>query len=204
MTLRDELGVRADPEFDIDLPSGWGRHSVDDATLQTMLVGIKQRCMQQHQLQLYAGLKVHLEQAFADMQREGVFAYFCPTDQDPGTLALPASINASIRKADSGQTLDDLARRLIREHGATPLMGDPRTMRFETEAVKRLDTASVVHHSVVYLTPVPGSRRRRALALVAGFARTPDTPSDSQPMEAMRALFDACVSTLRWRPPSEG
>ncbi len=203
MTLRDDLGVQPDPEFDMELPKGWARHGVGDDTMQAMLAKVKQRCMQNHQPQLFAEMKTQLEQAFADMRRSGVFAYFCPTDPDPSTLVLPASINASMRRSEPGQSLDDLARTLIREYGATPLLGDPRTMRFETEKTTRLGTETIVNHSAVYLTPVPGSMRRRALSLVAGFARTPDTPSDAQPIEAMRSLFDACVSTLRWRAPEK-
>lgn len=203
MTLRDELGVKADPEFDLDLPRGWARHGVDDESLKTMLAGIRTRCLQNHQPQLFVEMKTHLEQAFADMNRSGVFAYFSPTDPDPGTLALPASINASIRTSEPGQTLDDLARSLIRDYDATPLLGDPRTLRFETEKTSRLGTETIISHSAVYLTPIPGTMRRRALALVAGFARPVDTPSDAQPIEAMRSLFDACVSTLRWRARAE-
>ena len=78
-------------------------------------------------------MKAHLEAGFADMRRGGVFAYFCPTDPGDTTLAIPASLNASIRRAEPGQTLDDMVRTLIRSHGATPLLGDRRTLRVEKE-----------------------------------------------------------------------
>lgn len=199
MTLREELGVQPDPDFDLELPKGWARHGVDDAALESVLSVAKQRCMEAHQPQLYAEIKAHLTAAFADMRKGGVFAYFCPTDAGDATLALPASINASIRRAEPGQTLDDMVRTLIHSHGATPLLGDTRTLRVEKEKTSRLGTETLINHSVVYLTPVPGTKRRRALALVAGFARTPDIPSDADSVQAHRALFDACVSTLQWR-----
>jgi len=201
MTLREELGVGTDPDFDLELPPGWSRQSPDEASLRDTLAKVRERCMREHQPQVYAEMKSYLERSYADMQRAGVFAFFSPTDADPDTLALPASINASIRRADPGQSLDDLARALIRDQGAQPLLGDPRTLRFETENVVRLGTQSLVNHSAVYLTPIPGSHRRRALALVAGFARMPDSPADSEAMQSTRFLFDACVSTLRWTPP---
>jgi len=199
VTLREELGVKADPEFDLDLPPGWARHGLDDDTLTTMVARVKQRCLENHRPQLFVEMKMQLEQAFAAMRQAGVFAYFCPTDPEPSTLAIPASINASIRTAEPGQTLDDLVRSLIREHGATPLLGDKSTLRFETERTTRLGTATVVSHSAVYLTPVPGTQRRRALVLVAGFGRPVEVSADSDSMNAMRLLFDACAATLMWR-----
>ncbi|QYJ05589.1 hypothetical protein KUV85_07905 [Nocardioides panacisoli] len=201
MTLRDELGVRPDPEFDLDLPDGWARHGVDEESLQGLLAAVRRRCMDAHKPDLYAEMRLQMEEAFANMRRGGVFAYFCPSDPDPGTLAIPASINASVRRAEPGQSLDDLARTLIRQHGATPLLGDKRTLRCERERTSRLGTETLVHHSVVYLTPIPGAKRRRALSLVAGFARAPEVPTDAESIEATRFLFDACISTLRWRAP---
>lgn len=199
MSLRDELGAPAVPDFDLELPRGWARHGVDDEALQTMLKAARQRCMEAHQIEMYAELKAQLVEVFDNMRRAGVFAFFCPADPSPGTLAVPASLNASIRGAEPGQTLDDLARMLIRERGAKPLLGDPRTLRLETERTVQLGAETVVNHSAVYLTPLPGTRRRRALALVAGFARTPDVATDAEPVQAMRFMFDACVSTLHWR-----
>ena len=199
MSLRDDLGAPpAMPEFEMDIPKGWARHAPDDATLQSMLSAAKRRCMDAHVPQMYAEIKTQLEGSFESMRRNGVFAYFCPTDPGAGTLAIPASINASIRHAEPGQTLDDMARSLIRDHGATPLLGDPRTLRFEKEKTTSLGTETVINHSVVYLTPVPGTMRRRALTLVAGFARTPDVSTDAESIEATRFLFDACVSSLRF------
>jgi len=201
MTLRDEIGVLPDPEFDLELPTGWARQEVDDRTLGTLLSGLRRRCLQNHQPELFAELKTYAQQAFADMGRTGVFAYFAPTDPGEGTLAIPASLNASIRRAEPGTTLDDLARVLIREHAATPLFGDPRTLRFETERTVRMGTNTIASHAVTYLTPVPNSNRRRALSLVAGFGRLPETSPEDEGVQAIRALFDACVSTLRWRAP---
>lgn len=201
MTVREELGVQPDPEFDLDLPKGWARHGVDDAALETMLAAAKRQCMEAHRPQLYAEMRTHAESAFADMRKGGVFAYFAPTDPGDGTLAIPASINASIRRAEPGRSLDDMVQTLIRSHGATPLLGDPRTLRVEKEKTSRLGTETLINHSVLYLTPVPGAKRRRALALVAGFARAPEAPSDAEEIQAQRFMFDACVSTLRWRMP---
>ena len=199
--LRDELGVRPDPEFEMELPPGWSRSRPDDATLQSMLSDLKRRLMEAQRPELYAQAKSMLEQSFQDMRRNGVFAFFSATETDPGTLFLPASINASIRTAEAGESLDDMVRTLIREHGATSLLGEKRTVRAERERTVRLGTETIINHTVVYLTPVPGSKRRRALQLTAGFPRTLDAPADDPMIESMRLLFDTCVASLRWRVP---
>ena len=202
MTLREELGVPPDPDFDLVLPKGWARHSLTDESLASLLATVKQRCMEEHKPQLFAELKAHLEKSFEDMRKAGVIAYFSPTDPGPDTLAVPVSINASIRHAEPGETLDDTVRMLIRGYGAQPLMGDKTTLRFETERNTRIGTDTIVNHSVVYITPVPGSGRRRALALVAGFGRRLEDAADSDELNVLRFLLDACVSSLRWRDPA--
>ena len=200
-SLRDQLGVPADPEFEIELPPGWSRQPVEKAVFERLAEGLKQRLMKAHKPQVYAELKMMLDQSFDHMRRNGAFAFFTATEQDPATLAIPASIIASTRKAAPGGNLDDLAKDVIRNQGATPLLGDKRFLRFEQEQTVRIGTDTVINHSIIYITPIPGSKRRRALQLVAGFGRTPDTPTDHPSMEAQRLLFDACVSTLRWRTP---
>lgn len=200
--LVDELGGKRDPEFEMDVPPGWTRHQPDDATLQRMTKEMRRRLMGTHRPDLYADMKLLLERSFEDMRRDGVFAFFSATNDDSRTLFLPASINASIRRAGPGESLDELVRRLISTQGAEPLLGDQRTIRFESERTVRTGTDTVVNHTVIYLTPIPGSKRRRALQLTAGFARPVEMPSDDAWLERMRELFDACVASVRWRAPS--
>ncbi len=191
------------PDFEMTLPPGWTRRPVDETTLEDMLSGLRQRLMKEHQPQAFADLRALVKQSFQAMQKEGAFAFFSATEQDDGTLWIPASIIASERRADADQTLDDLARMLINEYGATPLREDKRTLRFERERQVRLGTETVISQSIVYLTPIPGTGRRRALQLVAGFGRTPGDAPDDPLLLDMKHLFDTCVSTLRWRAPSE-
>jgi hypothetical protein len=200
--LREQLGVKPDPDFDMDLPPGWSRSPVSRVVLETMSASMKKRFMEAHKPQLYAEVKAVLEESFEAMRRNGAFAFFSATEPDTGTLWIPASIVASTRRAAPGESLDDLARTLIRSHGATPLLGDKAVLRFEQEKTVRMGTETIVNHSVIYLTPVPGAKRRRALQLVAGFGRTPETSADDSRVTAQKFLFDACVSTLRWRAPN--
>jgi hypothetical protein len=197
-TLREELAAPPEPRFDLTLPPGWSRREPDEGTQAAMVADLKRRMMHAQRPDLFAQLRPALDESFEQMRSNGVIAFFAPTEPDPGTLWLPASINASIRRAEPGGNLDDLARTLIRDRGALPLLGDKRTLRFEQTETRRDGDVELVSHSRVYLTPVPGARRRRALQLVAGFASTPDMAQDAPELERMRALFDACVASIRW------
>lgn len=199
-SLREAVGIEPDPDFDLELPPGWTRQEVGNDALDAMLTGLKRRFMEQHRPDLYAQMKSMVQNSFDEMSRNGVFAFFSATEPDEKTLAIPASMHASIRRSEVGGSLDDLARSLIQSQGATPLLGDQRVLRFEQEKTVRLGTETIISQSIIYLTPIPGAKRRRALQLVAGFGRTVGTPPDDPYVESLRTLFDACVSTLRWRP----
>lgn len=203
MNLRDELGVRDDPEFTMTLPSGWSRKIPDAETKEAMLKLLKNRLMEAHRPDLYGQLRSQVEQSFADMQKNSVFAMFLPDGSEEETLYLPVSMNASIRRSEAGQTLDQDVANLVRNYGATPLFEDKRTIRCEREETVRLGSDTLINHSVLYLTPVPGAKRRRALQLVAGFGRPVDTPSDAPTLRALRALFDGCVASVRWHAPQD-
>ena len=91
-------------------------------------------------------------------------------------------------------------RGAVAREGATPLLGDKRFLRAERETTQSLDGDTGIVTTVLYLTPFPGSGRRRALQLTLVIVRPPDAPADDEPMVQMRALFDLCVSTLTWLP----
>jgi len=198
MTVDVESSTSSIPDFELELPPGWRRHPVDDHSLQTLLGETRRRCMEQQRPELFAHLKSLLEESFDQMRKAHVFAYFSPTDPGEQTLALPSSINASIRAGEPGQSLDSLVRMMIRHHGATPLLGDRGTIRLERERELVSEQGTAINHSVIYLTPVPGTGRKKALQLVAAFPRPADVSADAPEIDAVRALFDACVSTLRW------
>ncbi|SEE90352.1 hypothetical protein [Ruania alba] len=200
-TLRDEMGVRDDPEFEMTLPPGWARRTPDAATMEDMLARMKSRLMEAHRPDVYGQLRAQVQQSFADMRKNGVFAMFVPEGSEEETLYLPVSMNASIRRADVGETLDQVVATLVRSHGATPLLADKRTIRCERQQPVQIGSDTIISHSVLYLTPIPGAKRRRALQLVAGFGRPVDTPDDTPAFNAMRSLFDACVASVRWRAP---
>lgn len=199
MNLRQEMGVDKDPEFDLELPPGWARHAVSDEQRDATIRDLRTRLKSAGMLGRSAEIESAFQSAFDEMRGSGVFAYFSASDPGENTLAIPASISASIRTGEPGRTLDDVVRDLVRAYGATPLWGDPRTISCERERNQSVGGETLVAHSRIYLTPVPGSKRRRALQLVANFARPVDVDSDAERIREVRGMFDACVASLRWQ-----
>lgn len=201
-TLREQLGARPDPDFELDLPPGWARRAVDDSTRQAMERDLRARLMGAQRPDLYAQARTMLADAFRVMEQEQAIAFFAPIEPTDDMLMAPGSIIASIRTGEGEATLDAAVRHAIREYGAAPLLGDPRVVRFERERLQVLQGERMTMTSVVYLIPIPGSQRRRAVQLTASFARPADVPADDIGARRLRALFDACVATFRWRTPT--
>lgn len=201
-SLREQLGARADLDFAIDLPPGWARHAADAATRESMQRDLRARLMQAQRPDLYAQSKAMLADAFLAMEQHRAIAFFAPSEPADDMLMAPGSMIASIRTGEGGATLDAAVGQAIREHGAAPLLGDPRIVRFERERTQELQGQRMTTTSVVYLIPMPGTRRRRAVQLTATFARPADVPGDDIGAVRLRALFDACVATFRWLAPS--
>lgn len=197
-SLRESLGVTPDPEFDMKLPPGWSRRSVDDQTFEMMVSGLRRRMLGQHRPEVFAEVRRLLKRSFDDMRQNGAFAFFVATEESPSTLWMPASMVASVRRPEPGSSLDDLARELIVNHGATPLLGDMRTLRYEKEKIVKVGAESILSRTVTYLIPIPGTKRRRALQIVAGLSTPPEMTVEDPYVVSTKFLFDSCVSTVTW------
>jgi len=197
MTRREELTGRADPDFTLQMLPGWERRTPDGDDLAERLAALKERCLREHRPDLYARLRTMLEQAHEEMSRGRAIAYYAPAAGED-TLWMPCSVIASIRHSTDGGSLDETMARTIQHYGATPLLGDKRFIRFERDGLQRVQDGTIATISVVYLTPVPGSRRRRALQLVATIARPVDVAAEHERVRQLKTALDLCVSTLTW------
>lgn len=203
VSLRDSLGA-ADPAFELALPTGWVRREATAAQRDDMVADVRGRLLQAHRPDLFARVRPLLDDAFEQMAQASVIAFFTPATGDEDALALPASLVASVRTPTTpAGTLDPLVQALIREAGATPLLGDKRFLRFERETRQRLDDTDILSTQIVYLTPIPGTRRRRGLQLTATIARPVDAPADDRPLVLIRTLLDLSVSSLTWTAPDQ-
>ena len=198
--LRELLGGTPDPDFMLILPPDWVRREVNEQEQARMLAKVRGRLLEAHRPDLYGKMRAMLDEAFTQMRKVSTVALFSPADDAPEGAFLPASLTASIQHAEPGQTLDGYVRAAIQSDGATPLFDDKRIMRVERETSDTIDGEQVLTTTIAYLTPVPGSGRRRALLLTAVIVRPPEAPADDLPLLQMKALFDVCVSTLTWVP----
>lgn len=204
ISLRAALGAAPEPDFELSLPEGWERIATDEHGEGDLERRVSRRLMQASRPDLFVEARRLLQDGFAQMREQGAVAVFVPTH---GTgkqqLPVPASITAVLRSAPPGETLDREVQQAIRMHDAKPLLGDLRTLRFEVESQREIGDAAITVATTHYITPVPGTRRRRALDLVAVVGRPVGMPADHPGAAAMRAVLDACASTVRWVPREE-
>ncbi|MCM3697513.1 hypothetical protein [Microbacterium oleivorans] len=200
VSLRSLLGASADPGFTLALPTGWVRREANEAEREALDDQVRTRLRDAHRPDLYAIIQPLLSDAFARMADASVLAFFAPAAGDDDALAIPASLVASVRTPMSpGDTLDPLVQALIRQEGATPLLGDKRFLRLERETRQEFQDAPVRVTQIVYLTPIPGTGRRRGLQLTGAVIRPDDAPADDRPNVMMKTLLDLCVSSLTWQ-----
>lgn len=199
--MREMLGAVKDPDFELKLLPGWERHSPDSAGKEKMDAALKQRFMAANRPELHATLRSQLDEAYAVMKKQDVVAYFAQTgDMGDSKAYYPASILAAVRRSPDGSNLDAYVGQAIRDHGAKPLFGDKRFVRFERESTRVLEGGNIVVTSIVYMTPIPGSQRRRGLQLMASLARPESMSAADEKFIGWKNGLDLCVSTLRWLP----
>ncbi|MBC7278228.1 protein TPRXL [Nocardioides sp.] len=203
-SLREMLGAAKDPDFSLKLLPGWERHTPNSADRAAIDEALRRRMMAANRPDLHAALKVHLDQTFRSMQEQGVIAYFAATSEaeGEGRAYVPGSIVATIRRSPAGESLDAYVADAIRNLGATPLFQDKRFIRFERESTKTVEGEPVEVSTICYITPVPGSNRRRGLQLTASLARPPEMKATDEMFVGWKMALDVCVSTLRWERPA--
>lgn len=198
MGLREQLGMSKDPDFVIDLPEGWSRRDVTSDSMDAMLESLKSQFMRAHQPAMYTSMKRLVAEAFAGMKQSGAVGFYAPIDAPEGAFLMPASIIARIKRAEGGASLDSYVRTLIDQRSAEKLFGDPRTLRYEERTVVRVEGQEFVNNSVTYLSPIPGSSRKRAVEFVASLVSLPRDENEEW-LAAQKSLIDLCVASLRWR-----
>ncbi|NHI16038.1 protein TPRXL [Microbacterium excoecariae] len=204
-SLRAALGATPDPEFELTLPRGWERSEPSPEAEAALEKRLSRRFMEHGSpdgMRAFVQLRGMLRQSMTDMRAQHVVAYFAPTgERSDVAFPVPASIVATIRSAPTTEEMDGYVKRLIVSEGARPMEANRSILRFERERIREEKGERIVLSSTVYATPIPGSRRRRALELVAGYGRPEDIPRDDETIRAAHAFLDLMVSTLRWRRP---
>ena len=206
--LRVLLGAPSDPEFELSLPTGWERHDASPESQALIVQRMRRQLMRAggvDAMRAFSTLRGMLGQSMDDMRREGVVGFFAQSAVDASSpFPVPASIVAKVRSAPSAEEMDGYVKRLIVDEGAVPLGGNRALLRVEREHVRGEGDAKLVLSSTLYVTPVPGTRRRRALELLAGYGRPTDIPRDDEQIQFVHAVFDLTVASLRWKAGARG
>lgn len=200
ISLREMLGASKDPEFEIKLLPGWERRTPDEGDRNQLSMSLKSRLDDLKRPDLYGVVSKMVDESYDAMNQQSVIAYYAPTHVEDAATLIPGSLMASIRRSPNGGSLDELMASLIRDHGARPLFDDKRFVRFEREKTVTIDESTVCQNTLIYLTPVPGTNRRRALQFTASFIRPVESSGEDKLVKSWKFAFDACVSTLRWLP----
>ena len=200
-SLRELLDGTKEPEFELRLLPGWERHTPGEADRTAMDAALKKRFMSVNRPELHASMRAQLDQAYTLMKQQQVKAYFAATAQTDSLAIIPAAIVATTFHAHGGGTLDTHVAGMIRDYGAKPLFGDKRFIRYERESTRTAEgDEPMVVTSIVYMTPIPGSKRRRGLQFTATLARPMEMAATDEKFLAWKLALDVCVSTLRWVP----
>lgn len=197
-SLKAELRGETVPEFTLSLPEGWVRKDPSDQVRDEMLAAAKKRLMQAHRPDLYGQTTSMVRKVFTEMQRMETVAFFTPGEGAPPEAFLPATLTASVRRGPDGRSLDGAIAGLIRNEGATALGEDKRLLRWESRTVESLDGTRVATTTVLYLTPIPDTGRKRALQFTLVITHNPDESGDEDFVGALTALFDGYLSTFAW------
>ena len=199
--LREQLRGETLPPFTLTLPAGWVRRAPTDEVRTEMLAAAKRRVMSIHRPDLYAQFQPMFLRMFREMSRTETVAFFLPGPDAPDDAYLPATLTASIRRGPHGTSLDSAMAELIRSKGATALGDDKRILRWEQESVQNLDGTRIPTTTVAYFVPVPNTGRKQALQFT--LVITHDEADDEESirmLSALKALFDAHLSTFAWMP----
>ena len=202
-SLREELGLPPIPDFELDIPPGWQRRDASAETQADMERQLRRKLMAAHRPDLMAILRTELQKSFRSMKQHRVIAHFSPAEDVPGISWLPLSLVARHRFADANTSLDDIARGLITQQGATPLDGNLKILRAVRESKQTEGDTTVTLVTVTYLIPVPTTEKRVALEFTGSYPRPGGEAADGDYSRQMQAVLDACVSSIRWLKPAE-
>lgn len=200
-SLRAELGATLPgvPEFRMALPDGWTMLDTSAATEAELLVKAKVKLREAHRPDVYASLEAHVTGAVKAARNRGAFFMIIPGEDAPQWSTVPVSILGSVTEGAPGSSLDVMVADAVERRGARALEGSKQFLRWVDRRSVELSGEKVGAYTVVYLTPVPGSRRSKALQLTATLLHPTDVdPEADEAMSRWLTLLDAQVLTFAW------
>ncbi|GAA3764398.1 hypothetical protein GCM10022240_15870 [Microbacterium kribbense] len=201
ISIREELagGRGGVPEFRLLLPDGWTMSDVSERTEQELLAAARARLRAAQRPDTYAMLAGHVTEAMRAARQQGAFAMITPGAHTPQWSLVPISILASVREGTPAVSLDQMVADAVENRGARALDGSRHFLRWAQAQTVELSGETAGAYVVVYLTPMPGTRHRKALQLTATLAHPIDVDPTTQPeMRTWLDLLDAHLLTFAW------
>jgi hypothetical protein len=181
------------------LPQGWRMLETSTTTEAEMLDTARTRLREAHRPDVAAALEGHVTVALKAARDAGAFFMITPGEDAPSWSTVPISVLGSITEGAPGVALDSMVADAVERRGARPLEGSKQFLRWVDRRAVELSGEKVGAYTVVYLTPLPGSRRTKALQLTATFVHPTDTdPEEDEAMSRWMSLLDAHVLTFAW------
>lgn len=202
-SLRAELtggGPHVDlPEFRMLIPAGWKAYDTSVETEAELLKQASRRLMPAHRVDLQGLLAAQVSSALRQARAQGALAMVMPGPETAPALFAPASLLVLTREAPSAATMDSYVVDVIRRREGKPLDTDERFVRWVTRGTPEVNGERMGTYLVEYLTPVPGSERRKALHMAYSLAHPLDVdPEQDKRMSAWITLMDVHVATFVW------
>ncbi len=181
------------------LPPGWVLYDTSEQTERDLLEQARVRLRDAGRPETYALLSEHVKRALAAARKQGAFMMIMAGDEAPEWATVPVSILGTLVKGAPGISLDAMVADAVERRGARALHDSRQFLRWVDERKVELSGETAGAYTVVYLTPIPGSRRAQALQLTATLVHPVDTDPTADPaMASWLELLDAHVATLTW------
>jgi hypothetical protein len=200
-SLRDQLGGgrQGIPEFRLSLPTGWTMYDTSGATERALLDRAKVRLREVHRPEVYAALEGHVTAALAAARTQGAFVMIMAGEDAPRWSTVPISVLGTITEGADGVSLDAMVADAVERRGARPLDGSRQFLRWADRRSVQFAGETAGAYTVVYLAPVPGSRRTKALRFTATLVHANEIdPAEDPYMKSWLELLDGHFLTFGW------
>lgn len=201
MSIRAELSggsATTVPPYRMVIPPGWEAYDLVPEAEGAVLARATGRLAEAGRPDLARQLAERVRRSLEDLRRQNAFAYALPVEGAP-TWAIGAASLVGLKRTGTPELpLDEVVADAITRHGATPLGGDARIVRWAERRTATIDGERIATLQLSYIIPIPGSRRTQALQWVVNVSHDPELPADAPVLAAWEALFDVHMATFAW------
>lgn len=186
------------PACSMILPDGWIAVTPDDASRRALVGKARQRLAEAHRPDLYGQLQPLVDQAFAQLKRLNAFVLLMAGPGAPDWAFLPASVTGTVVESNERRSLSQVVSHAIAEYGAIPLGHTRQIVRWIRPGTVELQGEQLTTTTLVYMIPVPGTQRSRAIQFTVPIAHPADVTTGDEVIQRWITLFDAHVATFSW------